>query len=128
MDRIPHGLRRPAGAFQWVVPAILKVAKPEPEKSAPDPTWKQYVGKYRSAWGDTQVLVLNGDLVVIDPMSPDPPEFKDKLIPLTEYTFLIETEEGYANRGEQVVFEMDENGRVGRLKMGEDYLYPLEEW
>lgn len=81
-----------AKAFQWVVPAILKVAKPVPEKPDPDPAWQQYVGKYRCAWSDAQVLVLDGDLVLIDPMSPDPPELKDKLIPIAEHTFLIETE------------------------------------
>jgi CubicO group peptidase (beta-lactamase class C family) len=117
-----------AKAFEWVVPAILKAAKPEPEKPEPDPTWQQYVGKYRCAWGDAQVLVLNGELIIIDPMSPDPPAFKDRLTPIDEHIFRIETEEGYGSRGEQVVFEINENGHVGRLKVGEDYLYPLEKW
>ena len=49
-------------------------------------------------------------------------------IVVAEHTFRIEAKDGFSANGELVVFEMDGAGRVQRVKMGENYTYPLAEW
>jgi len=114
--------------FQWVAPAILKVVKSVPEKSDPDPNWQQYVGKYQSAWADSQVMVLNGDLVMINPSMQNPIFGLGKLIPVAEHTFLLECDDGSSNKGEHVIFDVDGEGTVQRIIVGQNYLYPVTEW
>ena len=36
--------------------------------------------------------------------------------------------DGYSSRGELVVFEMNDEGRVVRVKLGENYTFPVAEW
>jgi CubicO group peptidase (beta-lactamase class C family) len=116
-------------AFQWVADAILEAVKlDEPEISAPPLTWQRYVGKYRNAWGDSQILILNGQLVSIDPSQSDPSAAVTKLIPVAEHTFRMETGNGFGNQGELVVFELDDAGEVQRVKTGENYTYPVVGW
>jgi CubicO group peptidase (beta-lactamase class C family) len=115
-------------AFQWVAPAIIKVVQPGPETAGPDPAWRQYVGKYRSAWADMQVLVLNGNLVAIDPSLPDPLAELNKLIPVKAHTFRLESKNGFGANGELLLFEVDEAGTVQRVKSGENYTYPVRAW
>jgi hypothetical protein len=50
------------------------------------------------------------------------------LQPAGEHTFRVETENGYGIAGELVVFELDGAGRVRRLRMGENYAEPVEQW
>lgn len=114
--------------YQWVAPAVLKAAKPEPKTPEADATWGQYVGKYRSAWGDMQVLILNGELVALDPSQPDPTFSLSTLRPLLGHTFRVETKDGFADNGELVVFEMDEHGKVERVKIGDNYIHPVAAW
>ena len=114
--------------FQWVAPAILKGVKSVPERTESDPNWQQYVGKYQSAWTDFQVMVLNGDLVMINPSLQNPIAGLGKLIPVAEHTFLLECDDGSSNKGEHVIFEVDEEGVVQRITVGQNYSYPVAEW
>jgi D-alanyl-D-alanine carboxypeptidase len=115
-------------AFQWVAPPILKVVTPERKAAEPDPAWQQYVGKYRRDQGDWQVLMLNGELVMLDPSLLDPIPTLNKLIPVAERTFRIKTKNASGSNGELVIFEMDSQGKIQQVKMGENYLYPQAEW
>jgi hypothetical protein len=115
-----------AKAFQWVAPAIARGALPPPA-SDPDPAWQRYVGRYRSPWGDSQVLVHDGGLVMLDPSQPDPLSSASRLVPVGEHRFRIETEDGYGNHGELVVFEL-EGDRVSRVRFGENFTYPVTGW
>ena len=112
-------------AYQWVAPAITKVTQPEPKVTTPDPSWQRYVGKYRNRWGDTQVLILKDALVAFEPKAADPTQNMIRLIPVKEHTFRAETEDGTAIVGELVTFEMDAQGKVKQVKLGENYAYPL---
>jgi hypothetical protein len=114
-------------AFEWVAPAIVKAVAP-PTAYGLRPGWERYVGKYRSPGADTQVLVLDGGLVLIDPSIPDPTRAITRLRPVAEHTFRMETTDGYANNGELVVFELDSTGRVFRVKIGENYTEPIADW
>jgi len=115
-------------AFQWVAPPLLKVVTPEPQAAQPDPAWQQYVGKYRRDQGDWQVLMLKGELVMLDPSLPDPIPTLNKLITVAKHTFRIETKNASGSNGELVIFEMDSQGKIQQVKMGDNYLYPLAEW
>jgi CubicO group peptidase (beta-lactamase class C family) len=113
--------------FRWVVAEILRVVAP-PARVAPEASWRRYVGKYRSPWADTQVLVVDGRLALVDPSQPDPLQAATHLHPVGEHTFRMSSSDGYSSRGELVVFEMDEEGRVARVKLGENYTLPVTEW
>jgi D-alanyl-D-alanine carboxypeptidase len=120
-------------ALQWVAPAIVKATVPAAGTagapgagaSAP-PGWQRYAGKYRSPSADTQVLVVDGALVMLDPSQPDP--VLTRLHPAGEHVFRMETRDGYATNGELVTFELDDAGRVRRVKIGDNYTGPVAEW
>ena len=115
-------------AFQLVLPAVVASAAPEPRPAAPDTGWQRYVGRYRDAWSDTQVLVHNGELVAVDPSADDPLETRATLTPVADHTFRYESSNGFRSRGELAVFEVDDAGRVQRLKLDENYTYPVADW
>lgn len=114
-------------AFQWVAPAIVKATAP-PAAATADPAWQTYVGKYRNAWGDVEVLVLDGALVMLPPQALDPLWFLSRLVPDGAHRFRIAEKAGFGANGELAVFELDAAGRVARLKVGENYLLPVETW
>src|SRR5262249_47502249 len=112
-------------AFQWVAPAITRAAAPPPEAHEADPPWARYVGLYRPPRGDTQVLVLNGRLMLIAPAEADPAATMATLMPAGEHTFRVEGGDPSGSHGELAVFELDGQGRVARLKVGENYADPV---
>lgn len=115
-------------AFQWIVPALLKAAAPTAEPTAAQPEWQQYVGRYRSAWGDLQVMVYNNELVMITPSAPDPLVGMTKLKPVAAHTFRMESKEHFGSNGELAIFELDDSGKVVRLNTGNTYTTPIAEW
>ncbi|MFN4261052.1 MAG: serine hydrolase [Gemmataceae bacterium] len=112
-------------AFQWVGPALRKATTPI-EDIQPRPEWQKYVGKFRTPWGDTQVLLHNGKLVLINPTDQDPLGGRATLTPVREHVFRIEDGPLSGPHGELVVFEMGKDGKVTRVKIGSSYTYPLE--
>ena len=115
-------------AFRWVLPAVLRTAAPEPPWATPDPCWQRYIGRYRDAWSDAQVLVRDGKLVIIDPVADDPLDTMATLTPVAEHLFRYESSDGSSSRGELAVFEVDDTGTVQRLKLDENYTYPVPDW
>ena len=115
-------------AFQLVLPAVQRGAAPEPQPATPDPGWQRYVGRYRDAWCDTQVMIRNGELVMIDPSADDPLGTLATLTPVAEHVFRYESGDGSSPVGELAVFEVDAAGTVQRLKYGENYTYPVTTW
>ncbi len=113
-------------AFDWVGGAIASVLKPATPTA--DPAWHRYVGRYRNAWGDLQVLVRGGELTAIGPAGPDPLLTASTLKPIGEHTFRVETKDGYGIPGELAVFEVGAAGRVTRVRFGENYTERIETW
>ncbi len=113
-------------AFEWVGGAIAKLTQPAPPTA--DPVWARYVGRYRNAWGDVQILVRGGELTAIGPNLPEPLLAPATLKPVAEHTFRVETKDGYGIPGELVVFETDASGRVIRAKFGQNYTERIERW
>ncbi len=114
--------------FQWVIPALLKAAAPKAEAHKVADEWQAYVGRYRSPWGDTQVMIYQDALVLIYPGEPDPLAGMTKLKPVSAHAFRIETKERFGSQGELVVFDTDETGKVTRLRLANTYTYPVEHW
>ncbi|MFO7678948.1 MAG: serine hydrolase domain-containing protein [Chloroflexota bacterium] len=117
-------------AFAWVAPALVNAAKVKMETAVADPSWHIYTGKYQDLWSDEQILIHEGQLIHIDPSLPDPMEFPTRLLPVQgqSHTFRLESENGFGNPAELAVFEVDGNGRVTRLKIGENYAERVEQW
>jgi CubicO group peptidase (beta-lactamase class C family) len=113
-------------ALEWVGSAITPVTKPA--RRTADPVWQRYVGRYRNAWRDIQIVVRGGELVAIAPDGPDPLLAPSTLAPVAEHIFRVETTDGYGIPGELVVFETDPAGRVTRARFGENYSERIETW
>lgn len=117
--------------FQWIIPALLKAAASPTAASAAstEPArWQSYVGRYRNAWGDSQVLIYNSELVIIFPAEPDPLAGMVKLKPVADHTFRMETKERFGSQGELAHFAFNETGTVTSLQLGQLYTYPVTEW
>jgi CubicO group peptidase (beta-lactamase class C family) len=116
-------------AIKWVAPALAKAAKPR-SKEKFDPAWEKYVGKYRSIWGDLQVLRHKEKLAAVGPNLPDPTIGLVTFEPIDgqEHTFRIETEENFGADGELATFEMDASGKAKRLFMGNIYMDAIDAW
>jgi CubicO group peptidase (beta-lactamase class C family) len=109
-------------AFEWVAPAIKKATAPPPSPPpAPDPSWQEYVGLYRDPWYDRQVLILDGKLAMIEPTEADVGRSLATLVPVAKHTFRLEGGRPNGPHGERVVFELDGEGKVTRMKIGENY-------
>lgn len=106
-------------------PIIEKAVTPEAPVAEPDPAWNKYVGLYTDpSWFDTEVMILNNKLVMNGysyPPEEDPVGEIVELTPEGENTFRMTGENG---NGELVVFELDDNDIVVRVKVGENYIYP----
>lgn len=111
-------------AFKWVAPAILKATVHDKEEKA-RPEWPKYVGKYRSPWADSQVLIMNGKLVMINPTEQDPTGTLATLVPVGEHRFRIEGGAFSGPHGEFVVFEFGKEDKVVRVKIGANYSLPV---
>jgi CubicO group peptidase (beta-lactamase class C family) len=113
-------------AFEWLAPAFARAAPAAP--AVPDAGWQRYLGRYRSPGVDTQVLIVEGRLTLISPALAEPMLAPATLHPVAEHVFRLETKDGFGAHGEPVVFELDDAGRVARLKIGENYTFPIAEW
>ncbi|MCU0644009.1 MAG: beta-lactamase family protein [bacterium] len=112
--------------FDVVAPAIKKAAAPTTDIAEFNPAWQIYVGKYSDPtdW-DYEVMILNNRLVLYGydyPPEENPNAGVIDLTPVKDHTFRMTGENG---DGELVIFEMDSNGKVARIKKGENYIYPV---
>ena len=114
--------------FNVLVPALRKAAAPAPRLAQADSEWDKYVGKYRSPWGDSEVLIVNGELVMIDPTADNPMDTMVKLVAQGNNRFKIMTDsQSYGGAvGETVSFELGPDGKVVRMKTGESYILRLK--
>ncbi|MDX2179957.1 MAG: serine hydrolase domain-containing protein [Bryobacteraceae bacterium] len=101
-----------------LIPAVVKATKPAAKKPEWKPEWSAYVGRYRSNFSESEVMALDGELVVIDPSSDDPKGGMAKLVPLADGTFRIEAASGGQSVGEKAVFLRGASGKVEKLRMG----------
>ncbi len=111
--------------LELMMPVIKSAVTPENPVTKADPSWKKYVGYYIDAsWFDTEIMIYNNQLVMnsysIPPEDTPDSEFK-VLTPVGANIFRMSGPNG---NGELVVFEMDSNYKVIRIKVGENYIFP----
>ncbi len=105
--------------------AAAAAAAPPPPPARPfDPAWERYFGVYTDPWGwEHQVLRLGDDLVIYGhnyPPDDDPDSAIVRLTPTaTPHAFTM-------SDGEPLVFEVDEAGRVQRVRRRYEYLAPVD--
>ncbi len=113
--------------FNVVAPAIKKVTEPPPKIFQFNPEWKKYVGKYSDPFDwEYEVMILNNELVLYGfsyPPDENPKDGITELTPEGDYTFRMTGENG---NGELLIFEMDSNDIVKRVKIGENFIYPVK--
>jgi D-alanyl-D-alanine carboxypeptidase len=112
-------------ALRVVGPALLKAAAPAPRPSVADPAWNAYVGVYTdpSDW-DVEVMILDGKLFLYNHDYPPEESARGALVELAPLGPGIFRMAGEDPSGDKVVFEMGPDGRVKRVKVGENYIYP----
>ena len=115
-------------ATALLVPAIAAAASGQPVSAEPDPSLSRYFGRYRNAWGDSQVLLGAKGLRVVSPINADPTEGMETLTPVAPHTFRIESSNGFGAPGELMIFELGPDGLASSLKVGEHRRYRVAEW
>lgn len=110
-------------AFDFVVPAMEKAVEPAPEPAQVAGA-ERYAGSYHDPWGEvTDVVAVDGRLATYGRSYPPASNLGralTELKPLGEHTFR------QGDHGERVVFELRPDGRVARVKVGENYLFPAD--
>ena len=112
-------------ALAMLAPAFQEALRSPSPPSPPPADWQPLLGTYIDPWGwRSDVMLYHGRLVLYDysyPPEEDPTQSLTDLLPEGEHTFRM----GGANgNGELVHVEFDPDGRVVRLKVGENYTYP----
>ncbi len=110
-------------AFDFLVPAMEKAAE-SPAESVEPPPESRYAGAYHNPWGEvTDIAVIDGGLVMYGRSYPPSSDIEGEL---TELTREDEHVYRHEDNGEPVVFELRPDGRVARVKVGANYLFPAD--
>ena len=88
-------------------PAIAKATARKKPAPVADPAWSKYTGTYTWKHVDAEVLVVNGELTMINAEAPNPWESRVRLTPVGPHTFKMS---GGPNDGELLKFDVDEAG------------------
>ena len=102
-------------AFAIIAPTIKKAAVVTEKAPVADTSWEKYVGDYE--WRDgspTKVMLLNGELTLVDPAEDNPWEGRVRLEPISEGVFKMKDP---AQKGELIRFKIDEHGEVTGIIM-----------
>ena len=110
-------------ALQWVSPAL---ALPPPA-AAIDPDWSRYVGRYRDAWTDLQVLVDGQGNFVVPPHWLDPSAGMVRLRPVGRHSFCMEAG-GFDYADEVLTFDAQAEGPATAVRIGRNPLHRVEGW
>lgn len=74
-------------------------------------------GRYHSLWGEVDVVRGGDRLVMLDPTLPGPLDHCEEMRALDPTTLRTEDTDGFGGSGERVPFELDEDGKVVRLRV-----------
>jgi CubicO group peptidase (beta-lactamase class C family) len=100
--------------------AVAEAAGTKPAPVKWDPSWSRFAGLYRSQGGDSHVVELHEQLVILTPNAPTL-ENPARLEPLGNGTFRYVAPVGGGPVGEVVRF-VEEGGRVVRMITGDSYV------
>ncbi|MDZ7332251.1 MAG: beta-lactamase family protein [candidate division KSB1 bacterium] len=113
--------------YDTIAPAIRAATKIQPSTTPPPSEWQSYLGRYSDPtdW-EYEVMILNDRLVLYGfdyPPEDDPMAGIIELTPIAKHTFRMTGENG---NGEKLIFELGTDGNVQRVKMGENFIYPIK--
>tara|TARA_B100000029_G_scaffold454386_1_gene480868 strand:+ start:72 stop:1544 length:1473 start_codon:yes stop_codon:yes gene_type:complete len=108
-------------AFDWVGGAIAKAqAGPSSTAKHRKDRYKHLKGTYRCIWGDSQVMELDGQFVVINITHPHPKKTISVLQPMDEsrLRFRVTRGDPFVPLGERVSFLTDKDGNAHSMVLG----------
>ena len=110
-------------ALKVVEPAVEKAFKASHPPVAPkaETEWSKYVGTYSWESDVALVMILEGELCVVDPTDDDPWEGRVRLEPVPGVPDAFRMKSG-SQQGEIVRFGLDAEGRVVRMSEPGDYM------
>lgn len=74
-------------------------------------------GRYLCLWGEMDVVRGGDRLVKLDPTTPSPLDAVEELRALDATTLRAEDKDGFGGSGERIPFELDDAGRVTRVRV-----------
>jgi hypothetical protein len=101
--------------FELVGPSVNAALEDPDGVPERGPDLDRYAGIYKSAWGQAVIVRWQDDLAAVYLNTRDPAESLEKLKKVGEHTFRRVREDD-GSLGETVVFEVDEDGTVLRLR------------
>ncbi len=114
-------------AFVLLNPAVAKAVAPPDTPKVADAAWQQYVGRYAWKFSEMQIQILNGELTLIVPEADNPWDSRMILKPVRLNTFrMVAPGFTYGPIGELLTFEMDEKGKVVRVRTPNSYWLPIQ--
>lgn len=112
-------------AMSMLAPIIARLLSPPVPEVKADSSWQKYVGTYTDPDGsDAEVMIMKDKLALYDynyPPEEDPAGSVAELTPEGNTTFRMSGDDG---SGDLVVFELGPDGKVLRVKIGENFKYP----
>ncbi len=110
-------------ALDLFAAALADESEATTEAAGIDVAWQELLGLYSDPWGwETRVLVL-GDQLALYSYSYPPADEADDGVTRLEH---VEGNRFKSGEGEFLVFELDDNGKVVRIKDRTNYLFPVE--
>lgn len=110
--------------YKMAANPLIKVFAEKEQEYKFEEKWYDYTGKYvDSTYWYTEVIVLNDKLYTYDysyPPNQNPESNLTLLYYESENTFRMKD-----GNGNKVVFEIGDNGKVKRIKIGENYIYAV---
>ncbi len=89
---------------------------------------KRLTGRYCCLWGETDVVYGGGRLVMLDPTSPSPVAAAQELRALDATTLRVQDKDGFGASGEEIPFDVDEDGTVTRMRVTGVSSWPQEQY
>ncbi len=114
--------------WKWPAAAAAEAVRAPVPDPTPEPHWQAFTGRYRSHWGDREVLILRGRLVLISPSELDPLGTRAFLDPRPDGSFRTRSEAPFGEDGDIVRFERAPDGRVTHMRTGQNRSARMETW
>ncbi len=101
--------------FAIIAPAVKKATTVPKEAPVADSSWIKFTGDYEWIDGSPmKVMLLNGELTLVDPAEDNPWDSRIRLEPVSKGVFRMKDQ---PQQGELIRFEEDEYGQVTRIIM-----------
>jgi hypothetical protein len=114
--------------FTWVLPAIRAALTSPQATGKPDVSLDKYEGKYRNWLEDSQILVMNDELVLFNPLNPPVAADMTKLKRVGADTFRIEQKDGFGAPGETLTFSINQKGVVTGYSIAGNHAKRVLSW